>query len=1291
MCGLPWVMTDQDDRTILLIGSGPIQIGQAAEFDYSGAQACRALREEGARVVLVNSNPATIMTDPEMADEVYIEPINTEAIAEIIRKERPDGVIAGLGGQTGLNVTAELAEEGVLEEFNVDVMGTPLETIYATEDRDMFRQRMEAIGQPVPKSVTIESVGGVEDAVEAVGGLPVIMRTTYTLGGAGSGVIGEMDELKDAVRQGLNLSRDDRVMITESIDGWVELEYEVMRDADDSCIIICNMENIDPMGIHTGESIVVTPSQVIPDEGHQEMRDAALEVIRELGIQGGCNIQFAWRDDGTPGGEYRVVEVNPRVSRSSALASKATGYPIARVTAKVALGKRLHEIENEITGQTTAAFEPAIDYIVTKVPRWPKDKFTDVEFELGPAMKSTGEAMAIGRTFEESLLKALRSSEYGPAADWTEVSDEDLEQEYLARPTPDRPYAMFEAFDRGYSVDAVVELTEIKRWYVERYKRVAEAAEAAADGEFQTAANAGFTDQEIAALAGGEFRDTHASWLPGHLRDERGTVEGSAATDGGAAATLDEVDTATSDRDFKLVDTCAGEFAASTPYYYSARDPVSALNRDELQVDRDVESVVVIGGGPIRIGQGVEFDYCSVHAIRALREMGSEALRTSDDSSGHSPREHIDAHVVNNNPETVSTDYDTSDGLFFEPITAEEVADVIEATNADGVMVQFGGQTSVDIGRPLERELDRRGLDCEILGTAVDAMDLAEDRDRFNKLMAELGIAQAEGGTATSKQEALALAHDIGYPVLVRPSYVLGGRAMEVVYNDEDLETFIEEAVRVSPEKPILVDEFLADAVELDVDAVSDGENVLIGGVMEHVETAGIHSGDSACMIPPRSLGREVNRRVREVTEDIARALDTVGLLNVQLAVKDGEVYVLEANPRSSRTVPFVSKATGVPVAKIAAKVMAGASIDELGYEEQIPEHVSVKDVVLPFDRLPGSDPRLGPEMKSTGEVMGTAKTFGKAYQKAQMSVGKPIPLSGTVLLDLPVAGFGEFFDVVEPSDFESEAAIEAALHKGEIDLVLSRERDVLEVCVEETITYFTTIESAQATLEAIRHSDEPLDVAPIDERPKMQEYWGQPKDREDLRTQVETLREIANAGYLGALGVEEDELASFVNSLDAVLETVDRSVLLLGAQTDADAEKRRALRERLGEHGYDPREVGELPDVAGRTEEQNTATYMMLSRFSILIDRDPSQRLSAYETAKAHNNVLARLVPADRSRQTTHMIGGHEQTDLPHVAEFEFEDDPSEVLGEAVSWAESVVESRRQSTRDRLPWRAGN
>ncbi|MFC7234070.1 carbamoyl-phosphate synthase large subunit [Halosegnis marinus] len=1095
-------MSDEatDDRTILLIGSGPIQIGQAAEFDYSGAQACRALQEEGARVVLVNSNPATIMTDSEMADKVYVEPITVEAISEIIAAEEPDGVIAGLGGQTGLNVTAELAEEGVLDEYDVDIMGTPLDTIYATEDRDLFRQRMESIGEPVPASTTITLDEGeettdltaedlrerVDEAVEAVGGLPVISRTTYTLGGSGSGVVDDIDELYERVRKGLRLSRNSEVLITESIEGWVELEYEVMRDADDSCIIICNMENIDPMGIHTGESTVVTPSQVIPDEGHQAMRDSALKVIRELGIQGGCNIQHAWRDDGTPGGEYRVVEVNPRVSRSSALASKATGYPIARVTAKVALGKRLHEIDNEITGETTAAFEPAIDYVVTKVPRWPADKFGDVDFELSTAMKSTGEAMAIGRTFEESLLKALRSSEYDPAVDFTTVDDEVLDAEYLERPSPDRPYAMFEAFARGYTTEEVVELTDIHEWYVERFGRVAEAAEAAMAGDTEPATEVGFTNQEVTAMAGGEFNDTHASWLPATLDVETGDEpDDEVAVDGGEVA-VENVEETAVDRRFKQVDTCAGEFAASTPYYYSAREPLSDISRDEVQVDRDAESVVVVGGGPIRIGQGVEFDYCAVHAVRALREEG------------------IDAHVVNNNPETVSTDYDTSDGLFFEPVTAEEVADVVEAADADGVMVQFGGQTSVNVGEPLERELDRRGLDCEVMGTSVEAMDLAEDRDRFNVLMDELGIAQPEGGTATSEAEALDLAEELGYPVLVRPSYVLGGRAMDVVYSDEELKEYIEEAVRVSPDKPILVDEFLADAVELDVDAVSDGDDVLIGGVMEHVESAGVHSGDSACLIPPRSLSTDTLERVREVTEEIATALDTVGLLNVQLAVREGEVYVLEANPRSSRTVPFVSKATGVPIAKLAAKVMAGASLSELRVHEQVPEHVSVKEVVLPFDRLPGSDPRLGPEMKSTGEVMGTARSFGKAYLKAQDATGKPIPTGGTAVVDLETLrglsqknedlsdieeGVARNFELTAPDEYDD---LTAAVRAGEVDLILSRDRDLLEVAVEEEITYFSTVPSARAALEAIETADEPLDVLALSERPTERRDWGE-------------------------------------------------------------------------------------------------------------------------------------------------------------------------------------------------------
>jgi carbamoyl-phosphate synthase large subunit len=821
------------------------------------------------------------------------------------------------------------------------------------------------------------------------------------------------------------------------------------------------MENLDPMGIHTGESTVVTPSQVIPDQGHQDMRTAAIDVIRDLGIHGGCNIQFAWRDDGTPGGEYRVVEVNPRVSRSSALASKATGYPIARVTAKVAMGKRLHEIENEITGETTAAFEPAIDYVVTKVPRWPADKFPDVEFELGPAMKSTGEAMAIGRTFEESLAKALRSTEYDPAVDLRSVGADRLHADFLDRPCPERPYAVLEAFRRGASVADLRARTGIREWYLERFRNLAEAMDEAAAGEFRRATELGFTNAQAAAM-----------------RSESGDT----VADGGEA--VETAEGVAPDRVYKQVDTCAGEFEASTPYYYSSRSPgPTPTDREELRVDRDARSVVIVGGGPIRIGQGVEFDYCTVHAVRALRETG------------------IEAHVVNNNPETVSTDYDTSDGLFFEPITAEEVADVVEATDADGVMVQFGGQTSVDVGAPLAAELDRRGLDCSVLGTDVEAMDLAEDRDRFNLLMDELGIAQPEGGAAKSETDALELARKIGYPVLVRPSYVLGGRAMEVVSDDDELRSYVREAVRVSPEKPVLIDEFLAGAVELDVDAVADGEDVLIGGVMEHVEPAGVHSGDSACVIPPRSLDDATMARVREVVEEVAVALETVGLLNVQLAVApDGEVYVLEANPRSSRTVPFVSKATGVPIAKLAARVMAGASLAELAAGEQVPERASVKEVVLPFDRLPDSDPRLGPEMKSTGEVMGTADDFAGAYRTAQVAAGAFPETGGSAVVDIdfsnsnsgsdPGSDLGEYFSIESPED------VSAALRSGEVDLLVSNDPVALQVAVEEEVPYCSTPASAEALVEALAASpDVERDVRPLDERSVTVRRWGAPTE----------------------------------------------------------------------------------------------------------------------------------------------------------------------------------------------------
>ena len=756
------------------------------------------------------------------------------------------------------------------------------------------------------------------------------------------------------------------------------------------------------------------------------------------------------------------------------------------MTAKVALGKRLHEIDNEITGETTAAFEPAIDYVVTKVPRWPIDKFPETEFELSTAMKSTGEAMSIGRTFEESLTKALRSSEYEPAVDLTAVDDETLREQYLERPCPERPYAIFEAFEREFDVADVVEATGIYEWYVERFRRVADARATAAQGSFGDAAAAGLTNDEIAAVA-----DTDTS----------------------------SVETTVPRRSFKQVDTCAGEFAASTPYYYSARQPEYLVDAaggvvaedadaaggvvaedadaagtaadgdadtpslvgpagDELRIDRDADSVLVVGGGPIRIGQGVEFDYCAVHAVQAFRAAG------------------LDAHVVNNNPETVSTDYDTSDGLFFEPLTAEEIADAVAATDADGVAVQFGGQTSVEVGEPLAAELDRRGLDCEILGTSPEAMDLAEDRDRFNRLLDERGIEQPEGGSAESVDEAVELAAEIGYPVLTRPSYVLGGRAMEIVHDEAELREYVAEAVRVSPDRPILIDEFLDDAVELDVDAVADGEDVLLGGIMEHVESAGVHSGDSACVIPPRSLSAATEARVREVVEEIADALDTVGLLNVQLAVREtdgdgaGEVYVLEANPRSSRTVPFVSKVTGVPIARLAARVMAGESVAELDATEQVPEAYSVKEVVLPFDRLPDADPRLGPEMKSTGEVMGTHETFGRAYDKAQIAADAAAPAEGTAVVEIDDPElreqFGEHYELLSPTDTTT------AIREGEVDYLVSDERASLRAAVDEDVPYVSTVAAAEAVSTGLEHRDTELSTVAVTDRPRRREQWGE-------------------------------------------------------------------------------------------------------------------------------------------------------------------------------------------------------
>ncbi len=960
---------DPTIKKILLIGSGPILIGQAAEFDFSGSQACQSLAEEGVSVVLVNSNPATIMTDPETADAVYIEPLTPEVIEKIIEIERPDGLIAGFGGQTGLNLTTELAESGALDKYNVKLLGTPLKAIYDTEDRELFKQAMEKIGEPVPRS---RAVSTIKDALALIPklGLPLIVRPAYTLGGAGGGIAYTRDDLRRICELGLNRSRINQVLVEESVLGWKEFEYEVIRDSGDTCITICNMENFDPMGIHTGESIVVTPSQTLSDNEHQMLRSAAINIIRFLGIEGGCNIQFAVKD-----GKYVIVEVNPRVSRSSALASKATGYPIARVAAKIAIGLNLDEIRNDVTGETPASFEPAIDYVVAKIPRWPFDKFVTADNTLTTAMKSTGEVMAIGRTIEEALLKAVRSLDIGmsfgaagtgtgTAADnWTP----DQIRELLKTPTDQRLFVMYHALRTGFSSEEISELTSIDPFFLQKLKNIIEIEDRIKPGScpekvvLRDAKRIGLTDERIAELAG---------------------VTREAVTDQRHDQGILPV--------YKMVDTCAAEFAAKTPYYYSCYEDECEINPTSRK------KVLILGAGPIRIGQGIEFDYCTVHAVISLREEG------------------IETHIVNNNPETVSTDFDTSDKLFFEPLTLEDVMNIIERERPYGVCVQFGGQTSVNLAIPLAKEIARRpDLDTRILGTSPDDMDLAEDRKRFNQLLAGLGIPQPEAGYATSKEEAHVASDGIGYPVLVRPSYVLGGRAMEIVYDSDDLDRYMREAVRVSPDHPVLIDDFLEGAVEIDCDAVCDGTDVLIGAIMEHIEEAGIHSGDSACVIPPQSLSPDIMDTVRDYVTRIALALNVRGLINLQLAEKDGVVYVLEANPRSSRTIPFVSKAVGIPLAKIAAKVIVGKTLQELGYaDEPVPQCVSVKEVLLPFDKLPGADPILGPEMRSTGEVMGMDHDYGTAYYKAQLAAGNRLPTKGTVFLSIRDADKGRIVDI---------------------------------------------------------------------------------------------------------------------------------------------------------------------------------------------------------------------------------------------------------------------------------------
>jgi carbamoyl-phosphate synthase large subunit len=955
-----------DIHSILLIGSGPIVIGQACEFDYSGTQACKALKEEGYRVILVNSNPATIMTDPDFADRTYIEPLTVEVVEKIIAQERPDALLPTVGGQTGLNLAIELADAGVLEQYGVELIGAKLPAIKKAEDRNLFKEAMERIGLDLPRSGYAHSLQEAEEILRQLG-LPLIVRPSRTLGGAGGGIVSSLEEFRSVVSWGLSASPTHEVLIEESIAGWKEFELEVMRDGKDNVVIICSIENLDPMGVHTGDSITVAPAQTLTDKEYQIMRDAALRIIREIGVDtGGSNIQFAVHPDT---GRMVVIEMNPRVSRSSALASKATGFPIAKIAAKLAIGYTLDEIPNDITRETPACFEPTIDYVVVKIPRFTFDKFPQTKDALGPQMKSVGEAMAIGRTFKEALQKALRSLEigtYGFEEKVWRAEDSRLEsgvqeglvskeievlRERLRTPNAERLWYAADALRMGMSVDELYQLSKIDPWFLENLLQIVHFeqtlltldAQRLTPDALRAAKQMGFSDVRLARLLGCsevEVRERREQWgiMPV----------------------------------YKTVDTCAAEFAAYTPYLYSTYE-----GEDEARPSPR-KKIMILGGGPNRIGQGIEFDYCCVQAAFALKEDGFETI------------------MVNCNPETVSTDYDTSDKLYFEPLTLEDVLSIVREEQPWGVIVQFGGQTPLKLAVPLER------AGVPILGTSPDSIDRAEDRERFREVLDKLGLRQPSSGASRSPEEALHIAAAIGYPVLVRPSYVLGGRAMQIVYDEASLRRYMREAVSASPEHPVLIDKFLDDAIEVDVDAVSDGRDVVIGGIMEHIELAGVHSGDSACSLPPRSLSQNVQVEIRRQTVALAKELHVVGLMNVQFAVKNETVYVLEVNPRASRTVPFVSKAIGAPLAKIAARVMAGKTLRELGFtEEIIPSHICVKEAVFPFIKFPGVDTVLGPEMKSTGEVMGIDASFPLAFAKSQIAAGTFLPVAGTALLSV--------------------------------------------------------------------------------------------------------------------------------------------------------------------------------------------------------------------------------------------------------------------------------------------------
>ena len=932
---------------VMVIGSGPIIIGQAAEFDYAGSQACRALKEEGLEVVLVNSNPATIMTDTHIADRVYIEPLTVDFCEAIIEKERPDGLLATLGGQAGLNLAVQLAEKGVLEKYHVELLGTPLKAIERAEDRELFKETMQKLGEPIPESTIVEDVPSAVAFANEIG-YPVIVRPAYTMGGTGGGIAENEEELIEIVIKGLNYSMIGQVLIERSVAGWKEIEYEVMRDGNDNCITVCNMENFDPVGVHTGDSIVVAPSQTLTDHEYQMLRSASLRIIRELGIEGGCNAQYALDPNSN---RYYVIEVNPRVSRSSALASKATGYPIAKVSAKIAIGYTLDEITNAVTQKTKACFEPALDYCVLKFPRWPFDKFVYADRTLGTQMKATGEVMSIDRNFEGALLKAVRSLEIGVHRLHMEKMDEwpdERVKKNLARINDERIFVIAEALRRGVAdIDTIHDITKIDKWFLHKIKNIT-------DVELRLTQES-LTPRLLVAAKDIGLADRSIAEITGKTPDEVRTMR---ISDGILPR-------------YKMVDTCAAEFEAATPYYYStfhAQD-------DEVKVSK-ARKVIVLGSGPIRIGQGVEFDYCSVHSVWALREMGIEAV------------------IINNNPETVSTDFDISDRLYFEPLTTEDVLNIIDKEKPEGVIVQFGGQTAINLAASLQK------AGVKVFGTSVDDIDRAEDRERFDEVLTQTHIPRPRGISVTNLQDAIDGAADIGYPVMVRPSYVLGGRAMEIVYNEAELRDYMSRAVKVTPDHPVLVDRYM-EGTEVEVDGISDGVDVIIPGIMEHVERAGVHSGDSIAVYPPQTLSSKVIYTIIDYTKRLAVALHVKGLLNIQFVVVNDEVYIIEVNPRSSRTVPFLSKVTDVKMVNLATRIALGATVKELGYHSGLvppKPYVAVKAPVFSFAKMTDVDIALGPEMKSTGEVMGIDYHYARALYKAIIGSGMNVPTKGCIL-----------------------------------------------------------------------------------------------------------------------------------------------------------------------------------------------------------------------------------------------------------------------------------------------------